>query len=143
METQTKATPESFVELAQAVSELANHIERVTEGQPDEKTIVNRMLADGANEYVAAFHSLTYSWILAVMPELEPILSLDAKDYHRRWCWNGATVRCGTTPTSARASSSCFPIHSAMSMTSWLGGRWRRDVESQMRRARHRLFECQ
>jgi hypothetical protein len=83
METQTKATPESFVELAQAVSELANHIERVTEGQPDEKTIVNRMLADGANEYVAAFHSLTYSWILAVMPELEPILSLDAKDYHQ------------------------------------------------------------
>jgi hypothetical protein len=71
------------VELAQAVSELANHIERVTEGQPDEKTIVNRMLADGANEYVAAFHSLTYAWILAMMPELEPILSLDAKDYHQ------------------------------------------------------------
>jgi hypothetical protein len=83
METQTKATPQTLAEMAQALLELANHVERVTEGTESDAQIVDRMLADGANEHVAAFHSLTYAWILAVMPEVEELMHFDSRDYHR------------------------------------------------------------
>jgi hypothetical protein len=81
METKTKATPESLADLAQALLELANHVERVTD--VPEAAIVDRMLAEGADKYQAAFHGLLYAWIIAVMPELEPVLGLDVRDYRR------------------------------------------------------------
>lgn len=83
METQIKASPETLTDFAEGQLELVKRIERLIEGldQLNTAAIVDRMLADGADEYVAAFHGLTYAWVLAVMPELEEVMHFDATDY--------------------------------------------------------------
>jgi hypothetical protein len=88
METQTKTTPQSLAELAQALLELANHVERISEGvesadRDRTRKIVDRMLREGADDYIAAFHGITYAWVLAIMPELEDVMNFDAKSYRR------------------------------------------------------------
>jgi hypothetical protein len=84
METQTKKTPETLSEMARAIATLAEQVERIAAaGTKSTALLVDRMEADGPDEYVAAFHGLTYAWILAVMPEVEDVMHFDAKDYHR------------------------------------------------------------
>jgi hypothetical protein len=71
-----------------------------------------------ANEDQAAFHGITYAWVLAVMPQSEDQMSFDAEDDRRTLVFarRDGSVRDDTVSTTA--SSSCCPRHSITSMTS-------------------------
>jgi hypothetical protein len=74
--TDRKAPPESLGDLATCLAEIASHIDQVTEGLSEfpftrqTDVLVNRMERARIDGPVAAFHGLTYAWILALLPEL-------------------------------------------------------------------------
>jgi hypothetical protein len=71
-----KAPPETLGELATTLAAIAGHIDEVTDGLSEfpftqqTDVLVNRMERAGIDGPCAAFHGLTYAWILAKQPEL-------------------------------------------------------------------------
>jgi hypothetical protein len=71
-----RKAPETLSELAASLAELAGHIDEVTEGLTEfpftrqTDVLVNRMERARIDGPLAAFHGLTYAWILALLPEL-------------------------------------------------------------------------
>lgn len=77
----TKLTPTTLSQLAIELAAVAEHVERINKDTDKPSVIATRMLADGVDEYTAAFYGLTSAWLQKVFPHLDGLLWAGLRSY--------------------------------------------------------------
>jgi hypothetical protein len=84
-----KAPPETLGALAASLAELAGHIDEVTKGLEEfpftkqTEVLLARMEQTEVDGPLAAFDGFLYAWMLAKLPELYGILSIEDHSYRQ------------------------------------------------------------
>jgi len=82
-----RKVPETLGELATSLAELAGHIDEVTKGVEEfpftkqTEVLLARMEQTEVDGPMAAFDGFLYAWMLAKLPELYGILSIEDHNY--------------------------------------------------------------
>jgi hypothetical protein len=79
--TEVKLSPTNLSELAKELATVAENVERISKDTDEPSVLVDRMLADGVDEYVAAFHGLTSAWLQKLFPHLDGLMWTDVRSY--------------------------------------------------------------